>query len=108
MQKITQLEARNLITSSKGRMLTVKFTKKDGTVRKLNGRLGVSKGVQGTGRANNDPNLIRIAEMRRNERGHFLEHDASNFRAFRIERLFGLSIGGQEFEVIETPVHELV
>ena len=77
MKTITQLDARKLIKESKGRMLTVKFIKGDGSFRKLNGRLGVSKGVQGTGRANDDPNLIRIAEMRRNALGHILPHEAS-------------------------------
>ena len=37
----------NAIYDSKGRFLTVTFIKKDGTVRKINGRLGVKKYLAG-------------------------------------------------------------
>lgn len=37
----------NTIYDSKGRFLTVEFIKKDGSVRKINGRLGVKKYLKG-------------------------------------------------------------
>jgi hypothetical protein len=38
----------DVLRNHKGRMLTFKFTKRDGSVRVMNGRLGVSKGVVGS------------------------------------------------------------
>ena len=37
----------NTIYDSNGRFLTVEFIKKDGTIRKINGRLGVKKYLNG-------------------------------------------------------------
>ena len=37
----------NAIYDSKGRFLTVEFMKKDGSIRKINGRLGVKKYLSG-------------------------------------------------------------
>lgn len=42
-----------MIRGSKGKFFKVQFTKKDGTPRTLNGRLGVKKGIKGTGLAFN-------------------------------------------------------
>lgn len=46
-----------VIENSGGKMLTVVFIKADGTERVLNGRVGVSKYVKGTGKAVNDQYL---------------------------------------------------
>ena len=52
MNKLDQV-----IENSNGRMLTVVFIKADGTERVLNGRVGVSKYVKGTGKVVNDKYL---------------------------------------------------
>jgi hypothetical protein len=44
----------NLITDSKGRFITVEFTKKDGTIRKMNCRTGVTAHLKG-GESKLDP-----------------------------------------------------
>lgn len=45
----------NLIDSSDGKFVSVDFVKKDGTIRNLNGRLGVTKYLKG-GERTTDPN----------------------------------------------------
>lgn len=52
-----------VIEKSSGRMLTVVFIKADGTERVLNGRVGVSKYVKGTGRTVND-NFFTIYDVK--------------------------------------------
>jgi len=56
----------SIIKSQNGKAVTVTFTKKDGTERVLNGRLGVKKGVTGKGLAYNpkDYDLITVFDMR--------------------------------------------
>lgn len=39
----------NLIRGSQGKIFSVEFIKKDGELRKMNARIGVSKGVNGKG-----------------------------------------------------------
>jgi len=43
----------NLIDNSNGKILTVEFVKQDGSVRRLNGRVGVRKHLKQTGELNN-------------------------------------------------------
>ena len=53
------------ILSTKGKIFTCKFIKKDGTIRVMNCRLGVRKGVKGVGRKFNpeDYGLIGVYDM---------------------------------------------
>jgi hypothetical protein len=44
---ISELKLLELIKSTNGKMFSVTFTKKDGSIRKLNGRLGVKKYLKG-------------------------------------------------------------
>lgn len=49
---------------SKGRCFTVHFTKKDGTLRKMNARLGVTRYLKNTGtRISTNPNNIVVFDM---------------------------------------------
>lgn len=49
----------NFIAESKGKFITINFIKKDGTARKLNGRIGVTKYLKnGTATVNLDKYLI--------------------------------------------------
>jgi len=49
----------NFIAESKGKFITINFIKKDGTVRKLNGRIGVTKYLKnGTATVDLDKYLI--------------------------------------------------
>jgi hypothetical protein len=42
-----QMKIADFIAQSKGKFITVNFIKKDGTVRNLNGRIGVTKHLKG-------------------------------------------------------------
>lgn len=42
-----QMKISDFIAQSKGKFITVNFIKKDGTVRNLNGRIGVTKHLKG-------------------------------------------------------------
>jgi len=46
---IDQLEAYLMMRESKGKIFSIRFTKKDGTIRRMVCRLGVKKGVNGKG-----------------------------------------------------------
>ena len=53
------MELKQLLLSSKGKFFGVHFIKKDGTLRKLNGRFNVTKHLRGGKRKNqNDSHLI--------------------------------------------------
>jgi len=58
------------IINTKGKFFTTTFIKKDGTVRTMTARTGVSKGVNGKGLKFNptDKNLVVVYEM--NKDGH--------------------------------------
>lgn len=43
----------HLIDNSNGKIMTVTFVKQDGTIRRLNGRVGVRKHLKQTGESNN-------------------------------------------------------
>jgi hypothetical protein len=51
MKIITRKEVLPLINSTKGRFFTAHFIKKDGSNRRMTARIGVQKGVKGTGHA---------------------------------------------------------
>lgn len=51
MLKVNLVNLKQLLMASGGTFVGITFTKKDGSVRNLNGRLFVGKGVKGTGKA---------------------------------------------------------
>ena len=58
-----------LAQAKDGRIFTVYFTKKDGTKRMMNARLGVTKGLKGTG-LKYDPikkNVLPVFDMQKGE-----------------------------------------
>jgi hypothetical protein len=61
------MNTRDLIKSTNGKNLTVIFTKKDGSTRKMNARLGVRQGVKGTGLKFNpvDHGLMTVFDMKK-------------------------------------------
>ncbi len=84
-------KARDLMEKSNGQIFTVMFIKKtDGKYREMNCRLGVSKGVNGTGR-NFDPaerDLLGVFDMQK---------DAH--RMVNLRQVVGLNIGGEQYKV---------
>lgn len=73
----------DLILGSEGKILTVTFTKKDGSVRTLNGRLGVVKHLKGGTSTLNPDKFITIYDMQ-----------AQGYRAINRETIKGVTIGG--------------
>jgi hypothetical protein len=53
----------SLIDQSNGKMLTVSFIKKDGSVRVLNGRLGVTKYIKGGNPKKNSNDYITVYDV---------------------------------------------
>jgi hypothetical protein len=91
MKQIDTTKAEKLIRKTKGQVFTAVFTKKDGTVKKMNCRLGVSKGVNGTGLAYNpaDYDLVTVWDMK-----------AKNYRMLNLKTLTALQISGEFYIVI--------
>lgn len=61
MNKIKMMKT--LIDSTKGKFFVVQFIKKDSTVRRMVCRLGVKKGLTGTGRTWEKENLITVYDV---------------------------------------------
>lgn len=91
MLSVTQTKAQDLIRKTKGKVFTALFTKTDGTKRKMNCRIGVSKHVNGNGLAYNpaDHNLITVFDMH-----------VKDYRTLSLDRLIALQINGK-FYVVE-------
>lgn len=90
METISIPQAKELIKESKGKIFTCTFIKKDGTLREMNCRQGVKKGVKGKGLAF-DPKtkgLIPVFDM---QGGHF--------RMINEKTLQTLTILGEMYEI---------
>lgn len=89
---ITKVVAVELINKSGGRIFTVTYKKKDNTIRVMNCRLGVKKGVNGVGMSYNPTlkGLKPVFDMVKNE-----------FRMLNLETIKRLSINGQDY-IIES------
>lgn len=95
MNTINTNEALGLIKNSKGRTFSVVYKKQDGSVRLLNGRLGVKKGVTGKG-LGYDPakkGLIPVFDMK-----------AKGYRMVTIANIQGLKIDKKEYAVTDVIV----
>ncbi len=83
-------EAKRRIFETKGKIFSVKFTKKDGSVRDMQCRRGVSKGVKGEG-LKYDPekyNLIPVYDMAND-----------GFRMINADTIQELKIKGETFKI---------
>ena len=91
---ISKAKATDLIKGSKGKFINVKFVKKDGSHRTMNGRVGVHnsknaplKGV-GLGYDPNDYGLVGIFDAQ-----------IKNYRMVNINTLYELTLDGQRYDV---------
>jgi hypothetical protein len=73
----------SLIERSNGTFVTVTFTKKDGTTRVLNGRMGVTAGVKGVGNGLDPKKFITIFDVKNN-----------GFRAINRDTITEVKVGG--------------
>ena len=90
MVEISKTQAKDLIRASGGKIFTVRNIKKDGTVRALNGRLNVTKGLKGTGMRYNpdDYNLVPVFDMKKQA-----------FRVVNMDTVFQIDFKHQRYEV---------
>jgi len=92
---INSSEAKRLIKATKGKFFTVTFTKKDGTERVMNARLGVKQYLRG-GKLPYDPepkNLIPVWDPNAHKKTN------NGYRMINIDTLTNLKIGNREFKV---------
>lgn len=90
MKTITQENAVKLIKSTEGRIFTVEFTKKDGSHRKMNCRLGVTKHLKG-GELAYEPSeydLITVFDVQK-----------GGYRMISIDTLQQVAVDGEEYKV---------
>jgi len=75
---------RNLIDNAKGRIFTATFVKKDGEVRVMNCRTGVTKGTKG-GRNNLEgkPNYVSVYDVQR-----------KSYKTLNVDTLKSITIDG--------------
>jgi len=92
MKTITTIQAVDLIKETAGKVFTVIFTKKDGTSRKMNCRLGVSKYVTGKGMAYTpaDYDLMTVFDMQKAE-----------YRTLNLKTLTALQVSKEFYVVVE-------
>tara|TARA_R110000765_G_scaffold78568_1_gene154592 strand:+ start:881 stop:1159 length:279 start_codon:yes stop_codon:yes gene_type:complete len=88
--KISKLQATDLIKSSQGKFINVKFTKKNGEDRSLTGRTGVHKYITGEGLKYNpdDYGLVNIYDNQKKQ-----------YRMVNLNTLRELTIQGTTHEV---------
>lgn len=67
-----------------GQFFSVEFFKKDGTLRKLNGRLGVRKHVRGTGSHKESDTLLVVWDCQKREYRSFHIHSVQTVKAHGI------------------------
>lgn len=91
MKTITLENAIKLIKSTDGRMFSVGFTKKDGTHRDMNCRLGVAKHLKG-GELAYDPqeyDLLTVYDMK-----------SQGYRMISTQTLKTVKVGGEAYQVV--------
>lgn len=91
INRLSKLEAYAKMKSSKGSVFTVTFVKKNGEVRKMNCRLGVTKHLKGGTLAYNpiEKLLLGVFDMQKKA-----------YRMVGLATMFALKIGGVEYDVV--------
>jgi hypothetical protein len=92
---ITKTEAKQMIKDTKGKFFTVTFTKKDGTTRVMNCRLGVKLYLKGGELAYNpeEKGLIPVWDPAAHK------STGNGYRMISINTITKLKIGNNEYEV---------
>jgi hypothetical protein len=88
--RISKVVATELINKSKGKIFTATFLKKNGELRKMNCRLGVSKGVNGKGMSYN-PTLKALKPV--------FDMQVKEWRTINLESIMELSINKEKYIV---------
>lgn len=90
VKDISPIDAKNMIKSTKGKFFTVWFTKKDGTLRMMNCRLGVKMYLKG-GELPYDPEAKALIPV--------YSIDAKGYRMINWTTIQKLKIGGRTYNV---------
>jgi len=99
--EISKAQARDIIKGSGGQFISVTFTKKNGEVRDLNGRMGVYKSKhapltgQGLAYNPNDYGLVGIFDVQKRA-----------YRMVNINTLSQLKMGGKTYQIEEEALSE--
>ncbi|MCD4667511.1 MAG: SH3 beta-barrel fold-containing protein [Sulfurimonas sp.] len=88
--QLSRFKTDEVIKSTKGKIFSCEFIKKDGSLRKMVARLGVSKNLKG-GRngASENNSLITVFDMM-----------SRAYRMINLETLTALKVGGVAYEVV--------
>ena len=87
-----------LLQSTKGRVFSVEFVKKDGSFRKANARTFIKGSVLGTGRARDWSFIDNNVYLKFLEEGYEKEKAAQmSWRSFRPESIRSFRIGGRKY-----------
>ena len=81
-------ELKAMIKSTKGRFFSCTFIKKDGSIRNMNCRVGVHKGVKGVGRKFGTPNLVTVFDAQ-----------AKEYRMINVDTMLTFQCGNFSWEV---------
>ena len=89
---ITVEHAKTLVKSTQGAIFAASFLKADGSLRRLNGRLGVVKGLTGRGMSYSPSayNLLPVWDIK-----------AAGYRMLNFNTLISLTVDGELFQVIQ-------
>ena len=77
-----------MIKSTKGKWFGCTFIKKDGSIRNMNCRVGVHKGVKGVGRKFSTPNLVTVFDAK-----------AKEYRMINVDTMLTFNCGGFSWKV---------
>lgn len=92
--QIAQTKALDLIRSFGGTLFAATFVKKDGTVRNMVARMGVKKGVKGTGSYSHTKDLTRNNVT-------VFDFTKREFRAIPLDRVLVIRHAGQTYTIKE-------
>ena len=81
-------ELKAMIKSTNGRFFSCTFIKKDGSIRNMNCRVGVHKGVKGVGRKFSTPNLVTVFDAQ-----------AKEYRMINVDTMLTFQCGGFNWKV---------
>ena len=89
-QDIRNITLRSIIGGTKGRFFSVKFIKADGTERDMNCRIGVKKGIKGTG--------FSMSKAKRLIRWRVWDIQKKAYRTIPINRIISVKASGLKVE----------
>lgn len=88
--QVSKYKVLKVINDTHGKIFAVRFTKKDGSIRMMLARLGVSKNLKGGNNGASEKNgLITVWDMVSN-----------GYRMINLETLITLNASGERYEVV--------